>query len=151
MSSLTLKARTSRKPRLQSRPPGPQPAPAALVTDAHLQHVWKGPAASPHLRVLVCSGERAADSLAKQRYQRGVETLLTVLETERRLRLAEQAIVTSTISVWNARIDLFLALGGDWGTDHRETEPDPVDQAGTQASSEIPNSEFRIPNSNEVL
>jgi multidrug efflux system outer membrane protein len=90
---------------------------------------------------------RAADSLAKQRYQRGVETLLTVLETERRLRLAEQAIVNSTISVWNARIDLFLALGGNWGTDL----PDPVDQAGTQAISEIPNSEFRIPNSNEVL
>jgi multidrug efflux system outer membrane protein len=60
---------------------------------------------------------RAADSLAKQRYQRGVETLLTVLETERRLRLAEQAIITNTIDVWNARIDLFLALGGDWGTD----------------------------------
>ena len=60
---------------------------------------------------------RAADRLAKQRYQRGVETLLTVLETERRLRLAEQAIITATADVWNARIDLFLALGGDWGTD----------------------------------
>jgi outer membrane protein TolC len=55
--------------------------------------------------------------LAKQRYQRGVETLLTVLETERRLRLAEQAIITNTANVWNARINLFLALGGDWGTD----------------------------------
>ena len=63
---------------------------------------------------------RAADRLAKQRYQRGVETLLTVLETERRLRLAEQAIITNTSDVWNTRIDLFLALGGDWGTD-----PDP--------------------------
>jgi outer membrane protein TolC len=59
---------------------------------------------------------RAADRLAKQRYQRGVESLLTVLETERRLRLAEQAIITATADVWNARIDLFLALGGDWGT-----------------------------------
>lgn len=59
---------------------------------------------------------RAADRLAKQRYQRGVENLLTVLETERRLRLAEQAIITATADVWNARIDLFLALGGDWGT-----------------------------------
>jgi NodT family efflux transporter outer membrane factor (OMF) lipoprotein len=60
---------------------------------------------------------RAANRLAKQRYQRGVETLLTVLETERRLRLAEQAIITNTANVWNARIDLLLALGGDWGTD----------------------------------
>ena len=42
---------------------------------------------------------------------------MTVLETERRLRLAEQAIITNTSDVWNTRIDLFLALGGDWGTD----------------------------------
>lgn len=75
------------------------------------------------------SEARAADRLAKQRYQRGVETLLTVLETERRLRLAEQAIITATAEVWNARIDLFLALGGDWGTNPlvtgaTETEPD---------------------------
>ncbi len=68
------------------------------------------------------SEARAADRLAKQRYQRGVETLLTVLETERRLRLAEQAIITATADVWNARIDLFLALGGDWGTDLLVTE-----------------------------
>ena len=67
------------------------------------------------------SEARAADRLAKQRYQRGVENLLTVLETERRLRLAEQAIITATADVWNARIDLFLALGGDWGTDLIET------------------------------
>lgn len=60
---------------------------------------------------------RAADRIAKERYQRGVEGLLTVLETERRLRLAEQAIISSTSDVWNARIDLHLALGGDWGTD----------------------------------
>ena len=42
------------------------------------------------------SEARAADRLAKQRYQRGVASLLTVLETERRMRLAEQAIVTAT-------------------------------------------------------
>ena len=93
---------------------------------------------------------RAADGLAKQRYQRGVETLLTVLETERRLRLAEQAIISSTADVWNARIDLFLALGGDWGTDLPNTEASPKVESETQAKSEIPNSEFRIPNSKEV-
>lgn len=93
---------------------------------------------------------RAADRLAKQRYQRGVETLLTVLETERRLRLAEQAIITSTAEVWNARIALFLALGGDWGTDSPEPESDPTVAAATKTTSEIPNSEFLIPNSEEV-
>ena len=25
--------------------------------------------------------------------------------------------ITAPADVWNARIDLFLALGGDWGTD----------------------------------
>ncbi len=103
---------------------------------------------------------RAADRLAKERYQRGVESLLTVLETERRLRLAEQAIITNTGTVWNTRIDLFLALGGDWGTDpgsltsrKSSEEPTPVTENAdhtAQADSEIHNSEFRIQNSNEV-
>ncbi len=71
---------------------------------------------------------RAADRLAKQRYQRGVETLLTVLETERRLRLAEQAIIVNTADVWNARINLFLALGGAWGTDLPVLEESPAEE-----------------------
>jgi multidrug efflux system outer membrane protein len=74
------------------------------------------------------SEARAADRIAKDRYQRGVEQLLTVLETERRLRLAEQANITSTSDLWNARVDLFLALGGDWGTD----------LSGTAANSPAP-------------
>ena len=92
---------------------------------------------------------RAANRIAKQRYQRGVETLLTVLETERRLRLAEQAIISNTANVWNARIDLFLALGGDWGTDRNAAEADSTVAMTTEGGSGIPNSEFRIPNSNE--
>jgi multidrug efflux system outer membrane protein len=94
---------------------------------------------------------RAADRLAKQRYQRGVATLLTVLETERRLRLAEQAIITATSDVWNSRVDLFLALGGDWGTDLETAETGETESGPKQAESTIPNSEFRIPNSKEVL
>jgi NodT family efflux transporter outer membrane factor (OMF) lipoprotein len=81
------------------------------------------------------SEARAADRLAKQRYQRGVETLLTVLETERRLRLAEQAIITATADVWNARIDLFLALGGDWGTDLISQVEAEAEEASTQTES----------------
>jgi len=79
------------------------------------------------------SEARAADRIAKQRYQRGVERLLTVLETERRLRLAEQAIISSTADVWNARIDLFLALGGDWGTDPTAS---PRDEPTAEITSE---------------
>jgi NodT family efflux transporter outer membrane factor (OMF) lipoprotein len=57
---------------------------------------------------------RSANRMASERYQRGVETLLYVLETERRLRLAEEAWISSQADLWNARIELFLALGGDW-------------------------------------
>jgi multidrug efflux system outer membrane protein len=87
---------------------------------------------------------RAADRLAKQRYQRGVATLLTVLETERRLRLAEQAIITATADVWNARIDLFLALGGDWGTDLSDADGE---SNQTRASVAVPNSQLTTHNS----
>jgi multidrug efflux system outer membrane protein len=58
----------------------------------------------------------AADRLANDRYKRGVETLLRVLDTERRLRAAQNALITTTAELWNVRIDLFLALGGDWGS-----------------------------------
>jgi multidrug efflux system outer membrane protein len=101
------------------------------------------------------SEARAADRLAKQRYQRGVATMLTVLETERRLRLAEQAIITATADVWNARIDLFLALGGDWGTDLSGTDGSRTQECESLANSdtpisENPKSEIRNSNSEEV-
>jgi outer membrane protein TolC len=101
---------------------------------------------------------RAADRIAKERYQRGVESLLTVLETERRLRLAEQAIIGATGDVWNARIDLFLALGGDWATDPaapRESEPTSglvpaAEQRSTRGGSEPVDRQPSTVNSGEV-
>lgn len=57
---------------------------------------------------------RSADRVALDRYQRGVGTLLTLLETERRVRAAEEALMTAKADLWNTRIDLHLALGGDW-------------------------------------
>jgi len=64
----------------------------------------------------------SADSLARERYSRGVEAFLKVLETERRLRSAEEALITTRADTWNTRIDLFLALGGDWTLPQAETE-----------------------------
>lgn len=100
---------------------------------------------------------RAADRIAKERYQRGVERLLTVLETERRLRLAEQANITSTEDVWNARIDLFLALGGDWGTDlgnstSPDSQPETASEAreGSASAASTRNSQLTTDNSNGV-
>ncbi len=64
----------------------------------------------------------SADSLARERYSRGVEAFLKVLETERRLRSAEEALITTRADTWNTRIDLFLALGGDWTLPQTETD-----------------------------
>ncbi len=57
---------------------------------------------------------QAADRIARARYERGVLELLGVLETERRLRAAEEALINAQSNLWNARIDLHLSLGGDW-------------------------------------
>lgn len=57
---------------------------------------------------------REAERLAQQRYERGVETILAVLETERRRRLAEEDQVLTERTLWETRVNLYLALGGDW-------------------------------------
>jgi len=57
---------------------------------------------------------RSADRISRDRYQRGVQPMLAVLETERRLRAAEEALITARADLWLARVNLFLALGGDW-------------------------------------
>ncbi len=59
----------------------------------------------------------AAEKLAGERYLRGVERLITVLETERRRRIAENELNNVKGELWTGRVDLFLALGGDWATD----------------------------------
>ena len=57
---------------------------------------------------------KSAEQLAKERYFRGVEGILVVLETERRRRIAENQLTLAISAIWNARVDLFLALGGNW-------------------------------------
>ncbi len=56
----------------------------------------------------------AAEKLANQRYLRGIEQLITVLEAERRRRIAENELNIVKGRLWQNRVDLFLALGGDW-------------------------------------
>jgi NodT family efflux transporter outer membrane factor (OMF) lipoprotein len=55
-----------------------------------------------------------AEQLSRERYQRGVERLLTVLESERRRRQAETELELLRQLVWNNRINLVLSLGGNW-------------------------------------
>jgi len=62
----------------------------------------------------------AAEELSRQRYQGGIEGILTVLESERRRRIAEEQVAMLKGQIWTTRVNLFLALGGDW--DYQEQE-----------------------------
>ena len=66
----------------------------------------------------------AAEELSKQRYSSGVAGVagfLTVLETQRRRRIAEEQVAILKGQIWTTRVNLFLALGGDW-TDKEEAK-----------------------------
>ncbi|MHC5075971.1 MAG: efflux transporter outer membrane subunit [Planctomycetota bacterium] len=56
----------------------------------------------------------AAEELSRDRYQQGVSSLLLVLESERRRRIAETEMALLKGRLWTNRVSLFLALGGDW-------------------------------------
>ncbi|HAD09367.1 MAG TPA: hypothetical protein DCF62_07810 [Porticoccaceae bacterium] len=57
---------------------------------------------------------RRAEALSRERYQRGITSLLELLETQRRWQNAERNLLAAQQASWNARINLHLALGGDW-------------------------------------
>ena len=63
-----------------------------------------------------------AESLARDKYARGVESLLVVLETERRRIISQNDLELSVRDLFNARIELYLALGGDWRVDYEKLE-----------------------------
>jgi len=62
-----------------------------------------------------------AERLAADRYKQGVDKILLVLETERRRRLAENELALSQGNLWKARVELFLAIGGDWGIEEMQS------------------------------
>jgi len=55
-----------------------------------------------------------AEALARRRYLEGAESILTVLETERAKRLSQDLLVHAQGQLWLARVQLYLASGGDW-------------------------------------
>jgi multidrug efflux system outer membrane protein len=63
---------------------------------------------------------KAAEELSEQRYQQGLTGFLVVLETERRRRIAEEQLTILKGQIWTARVNLYLALGGDW--DYQQEE-----------------------------
>jgi multidrug efflux system outer membrane protein len=89
----------------------------ALVAEHMLQTQLK------HARIQFREAS-AAESLSKQRYERGVEGILTVLESERRRRISEQEVTILKGQIWTNRVNLFLALGGDW--DYQEPSEEEV-------------------------
>ena len=89
----------------------------ALITEKMLQTQLK------YARVQFREAS-AAESLSKQRYERGVEGILTVLESERRRRISEQEMTILKGQIWTTRVNLFLALGGDW--DYQESSEEQV-------------------------
>jgi outer membrane protein TolC len=95
---------------------------------------------------------RAADRVARERYQRGVESLLKVLETERRLRSAEEALIATRGDLWNARVDLHLALGGDWMLGESRSDYDGADRhaSGNGVNRSLDHSDELIDESSEV-
>jgi outer membrane protein TolC len=57
---------------------------------------------------------KKAEELSLNRYSLGLETLLTYLESERRRINAENNLVLVKGDLWTNRVNLFLALGGNW-------------------------------------
>ncbi len=57
---------------------------------------------------------RLAEASSFDRFRRGIGSYERLLETQRRLQTAEQTLLIEQQNKWNARIDLLLALGGDW-------------------------------------
>ncbi len=59
---------------------------------------------------------RRAEQLSQARYQQGIESLRQYLEVQQRRYLIEQNWLKLQQQVWANKINLYLALGGDWNT-----------------------------------
>jgi NodT family efflux transporter outer membrane factor (OMF) lipoprotein len=57
---------------------------------------------------------KAAEDISKVRYEQGTEGILAVLEAEQRRRADEEQQIILKGQIWTTRVNLHLALGGDW-------------------------------------
>ncbi|MBK8164819.1 MAG: efflux transporter outer membrane subunit [bacterium] len=69
-----------------------------------------------HLAASAASA-RSAVQLAEERYQRGLDGLLTTLESQRRLFTVESSLLAAQRERRVARVELIRALGGSWDAD----------------------------------
>jgi len=65
---------------------------------------------------------QAAESLSRERYRRGVESILSVLVSEQQRRVAEEQVAVLKGQIWITRVNLHLALGGDWSPQSQTEE-----------------------------
>lgn len=70
---------------------------------------------------LSVSSLKKAERFSKERYESGIETLQNFLDTQQRRYSAEQALYRLQQTLWNTRISLYLALGGDWFDDSNKS------------------------------
>ena len=55
-----------------------------------------------------------AEQLARERYLQGIDPILVGLEAERTRRLAQDELALTQGRLWQARVQLYLSLGGTW-------------------------------------
>ncbi len=88
-----------------------------------------------HLAVATTSAQSAAH-LAEDRYRRGLDNILVMLETQRRAFATESQFLTISRQRQTARVDLILALGGPWditrGPDDSNLFPAQITNQGVQ-------------------
>lgn len=65
--------------------------------------------------------DRTYFELAQERYEKGIDSYLTMLDAQRSLFSAEQTLVSTRLAVLNNRITLFKTLGGGWKADTQTT------------------------------
>lgn len=66
-----------------------------------------------YLRISV-DAVRLSEKISNSRYINGLGTFQSLLDTQRQRQQSEQTLLLEQQDQWNARIDLMLALGGDW-------------------------------------
>jgi NodT family efflux transporter outer membrane factor (OMF) lipoprotein len=65
---------------------------------------------------------KKADDIQQERYLSGILDLRELLETQQRRYATQQNLLLKRQERWNNRIDLYLALGGDWLANKREED-----------------------------
>jgi len=95
----------------------------ALTADATLQDQLE----YARLRVRAAEG---AEELARRRYEEGTGVLLDLLAADRARQVSQLALTVTQASLWDNRVALHLALGGNW-------EPVPPGNAPAGSGSKV--------------